>query len=63
MQVVLAEVLEIRQPLIAAIDGLREYCLSREDGVTLLYGQLSELRYGDMLFITVFGRASDVTRG
>ena len=44
MQVVLAEGLEIRQPLIAAIDGLRECCLSREDGVPLLHGQLSELR-------------------
>ena len=41
MQVVIAEGLEIRQPLIAAIDGLREYCLSREDGVSLLCGQLS----------------------
>ncbi len=60
MQVVLAEGLEIRQPLIAAIDGLRECRLSREDGVTLLHRQLSELRCGEMLF-TVFQRACDVT--
>ena len=60
MQVVLAEGLEIRQPLVAAIDGLRDCRLSREDGVTLLRGQLSELRCGEMLF-TVFQRACDVT--
>ena len=35
---------------------------SREDGVTLLHGQLSELRCGEMLF-SVFQRACDVTHG
>jgi hypothetical protein len=59
MQVVLAEGLEIRQPLIAAIDGLRECRLSREDGVSLLDGQLSELRCRETLF-TVFHRVHDV---
>ena len=43
MQVVLAEGLEIRQPLIAAIDGLRDCRLSRKDGVALLQGQSDAL--------------------